>query len=104
MRRILRPDARTVAALAALAAVAALAVLLVWRPATILMVGLALLCVVLAAITGTAVAAAREQGGRTETGEATPGQLESLPADLDADTLDALDSAAVRAQLGLSDR
>ncbi|TDB73360.1 hypothetical protein [Micromonospora sp. KC723] len=104
MRRILRPDARTVAVLASLAAVAALVVLLAWRPAGILLVGLALLCVVLATITGTAMSAVRERRGRTEADEVPSGQPETLPAGLDADTLDALDSTAVRARLGLSDR
>ncbi|TDB77761.1 hypothetical protein [Micromonospora sp. KC721] len=104
MRRILRPDARVVALLASLAAVATLAALVVWHPANLLMVGLALLCVVLTTITGTAVAAARERTDRSSTGEAPSDQPDVLPAGLDADTLDALDSAAVRAQLGLNDR
>ncbi|MEV4491715.1 hypothetical protein AB0K04_16530 [Micromonospora coxensis] len=105
MGRILRPDARTVAVLAALAALAALVVLLSWHPAGILTVALALLVVLLATVTGTAVAALRDRDARAEHGEAPAGQPDALLAGIDADTLDALDSAAVRARLGgVSDR
>lgn len=84
------------AAVASLAAVAVLVTLLVRHPANILTVGLALLCVLLATVAGTAVAALREPS--------TPGVTPPGPPDvglpvLDADTLDALDGAAVRAKL-----
>ncbi|TWG22904.1 hypothetical protein FHX75_121448 [Micromonospora palomenae] len=84
------------AAVASLAAVAVLVTLLVRHPANILTVGLALLCVLLATVAGTAVAALREQ---PSTGATPPGPPDAGPPVLDADTLDALDSAAVRAKL-----
>ncbi|MGC5017555.1 hypothetical protein [Micromonospora sp. DT47] len=99
MGRILRPDARTVAVVASLAAVAVLVVLVVWHPVGILTVGLALLCVLLATVAGTAVAALRQRDDR-EVATASPGQPDAGPPGLDADTLDALDSGAVRARLG----
>ncbi|MFJ6196113.1 hypothetical protein [Micromonospora sp. NPDC092111] len=99
MRKILRPDARTVAVVAALAAGAVLLALAVHHPAGILTVGLALLGLLFATVAGTAVAALRERGGREEpAGSAPPGQPDAEPF-LDADTLDALDSAAVLARL-----
>ncbi|MEU4715278.1 hypothetical protein AB0F73_16685 [Micromonospora purpureochromogenes] len=97
MGRILRPDPRAVAAVASLAAVAVLVTLLARHPANILTVGLALLCVLLATVAGTAVAALRERPSTT--GVAPPGPPDAGPPVLDADTLDALDSAAVRAKL-----
>lgn len=97
MGRILRPDPRIVAAVASLATVAVLVVLVVWHPAGIPTVGLALLCVVLATTAGTAVAALRQRDHREE--DAALGQPDAALPGLDADTLDALDSAAVRARL-----
>ncbi|RKN42758.1 hypothetical protein [Micromonospora endolithica] len=87
----LRPDARKLAAVAALAAVALLVTLLVWRPGDLLGVGLALVVVLLAAVAGVAVAAARDRAGE----EPPPG---TAPADsgglhgIDADTLETLDN------------
>lgn len=86
-------------AVASLAAGGALAVLLVRRPAGILTVGLALLCVLLATVAGTAVAALRERGGPATSGATPPGLPDAGAPVLDADTLDALDSAAVRTRL-----
>jgi hypothetical protein len=98
-----KPDARAKAGLASLAAVAALVILLVWRPAGLLSVALALCCVLLGVIAGVAVTAAREVGGNNpaDGGPATDGY------ELDADTLDALDAREVRESrrvTGLSDR
>ncbi|WP_431919915.1 hypothetical protein [Micromonospora wenchangensis] len=99
MRRFLKPDARTVAVVAALATGAVGLVLVFRHPAGIMTVGLALLGVLFATVTGTALAALRERDDR-ETPAVTPppGQLEP-GSFLDADTLDALDSAAVLSRL-----
>ncbi|MEH0822974.1 MULTISPECIES: hypothetical protein [unclassified Micromonospora] len=99
MRRFLRPDPRVVAALASLAAVGVLVVLLVRHPPGILTVGLALLCVLLTTVAGTAVAALRERDGPSSSGATPPGLPDADAPVLDADTLDALDSAAVRTRL-----
>ncbi|MCW3841099.1 hypothetical protein ONA70_13405 [Micromonospora yasonensis] len=119
-----KPGARVKAVLAAVAAVAALVALLAWHPAGVLSVALALLCVVLAMITGVAVSAARQAGDdppaeqRPDGYEVDTDPLESFdprtPPDprrggheLDADTLDALDPREVRENrrvTGLSDR
>jgi hypothetical protein len=92
-----KPDARVKAVVASLATVAALVTLVVWRPAGILSVVLALLCVLLGMITGVAVTAAR-QAPRQARGDGTP--TEDWPAPggyaVDADTLEALDPRAVR--------
>lgn len=86
--------ARVQAVVASLAAVAALVALVVWRPPGILSVVLALACVLLGMIAGVAVASAREARPGTPT--------EEWPAPagygVDADTLEALDPRAVRAQ------
>ncbi|MFE9692015.1 hypothetical protein [Micromonospora sp. NPDC005806] len=99
-----KPDARVTAAVASLAAVAALVTLLVWRPAGILSVALALLCVLLGVIAGVTVSALRQSGA-----DAAP--AEELPTPgaggVDADTLEALDPRQIREQRtpnGLSDR
>ncbi|MFR9777432.1 hypothetical protein ACL02O_15415 [Micromonospora sp. MS34] len=64
-----------------------LATLLAWRPAGVVAVALALLCVVLGMIAGVAVAAARQSDGDTPA-EGHPG---SAGYELDADTLESLD-------------
>ncbi|SCG58776.1 hypothetical protein GA0070614_2957 [Micromonospora coxensis] len=93
------------AVLAALAALTALVVLLSWHPAGILTVALALLVVLLGTVTGTAVAALRDRDARSEHGAAPTNQPDALLGGIDADTLDALDSEAVRSRLGgVSDR
>ncbi|WP_432901250.1 hypothetical protein ACQP1S_30005 [Micromonospora matsumotoense] len=99
MSRILKPDARTVAVVAALATGAVLVVLVFRHPAGILTVGLALLGVLFATVTGTALAALRERdSGEAPAAAPHPGQLQP-GSFLDADTLDALDSAAVLSRL-----
>ncbi|MGK5443760.1 hypothetical protein ACSNN7_18330 [Micromonospora sp. URMC 105] len=99
MARFLRPGPRVVAAVASLAAVGVLVVLLVRHPAGILTVGLALLCVLLTTVAGTAVAALREGAGPLASDAVPPGLPDAGAPVLDADTLDALDSAAVRTRL-----
>lgn len=98
-----KPGARVQAAVASLAAVAALLALVVWRPAGILSVVLALACVLLGMIAGVAVAAARQAHPDA------PAEEWTVPAGyaVDADTLEALDPRAIREQRtvdGLSDR
>ncbi|MEH0938265.1 hypothetical protein [Micromonospora psammae] len=100
MGRILRPDARTVAVVASLAAIAVLVVLVVGDSSGVLPVVLALLAVLLATIAGTAVSAMRDRNGRQEDDNAGAGQPDLGTSVLDADTLDALDSAAVRSRPG----
>ncbi|QDY10987.1 hypothetical protein FJK98_30725 [Micromonospora sp. HM134] len=95
MRRFLRPDARTVAVAAALATGAVVVVLVFRHPAGIMTVGLALLGVLFATVTGTALAALRERDDREPPVGATAPGLPEAGSFLDADTLDALDSAAV---------
>ncbi|MFE9654022.1 hypothetical protein [Micromonospora sp. NPDC006431] len=103
-----KPDARVKALVASLAAVAALVTLVVWRPAGIRSVILALLCVVLGMIAGVAVAAAR-QAPRQAHGDGAPTEDSPAPGGhpVDADTLEALDPREVREHRtvnGLSDR
>lgn len=87
------------AVVGALATGAVLATLAFRHPAGILTVGLALLGVLFATVTGTALAALRERDDGQQPSGATPtGQPES-GSFLDADTLDALDSAAVLSRL-----
>jgi hypothetical protein len=84
-----------VAVVAALATAAVVVVLVFRHPAGIVTVGLALLGVLFATVTGTALAALRERDDR-ETPAVTPPPRQLEPGSfLDADTLDALDSAAV---------
>ncbi|MGQ5259204.1 hypothetical protein ACTWLT_00455 [Micromonospora sp. ZYX-F-536] len=93
MSRLSRPDARVVAAVAALGALALLVMLVVWRRQDLLGVVLALLCVLLAMVTGVAVSAARQGHDPEPTDRpAAAGPPELMPYGLDADTLDALDS------------
>ncbi|MFI9642886.1 hypothetical protein ACIG87_22965 [Micromonospora sp. NPDC051925] len=99
MRRILRPDTRTVAVVAALATGAVLVALAFRHPAGILTVGLALLGVIFATVTGTALTALRDRDDGEEPAGATPPGQPSLGSFLDADTLEALDSAAVLSRL-----
>ncbi|MFI6261308.1 hypothetical protein [Micromonospora sp. NPDC051006] len=87
-----RPDARTVAAVAALAALALLVTLVVWRRQDLLGVGLALLFVLLATISGVSVAAARQADEPAAERAPAPGHHLVDPLAVDADTLDALDS------------
>ncbi|MFF5174123.1 hypothetical protein ACFY3U_15955 [Micromonospora sp. NPDC000089] len=94
MGRIGGPAAGPVAAVAALGAAGVVVLLAVWHPPGLPTVALALLGVLLAVVAGTAVTALRQRGGGAERG-ATP--AEAGPAGVDADTLEALDSAAVRA-------
>jgi CHASE2 domain-containing sensor protein len=100
--RFLKPDARTVAVAASMAAVALLVTLIVWRRHGILPVVLALLCVLLAMIAGTAVAAVRQGDDRQPAGPPAAPSLVGLH-DVDADTLEALDSRAVRDRRRTSD-
>ncbi|MEU3453100.1 hypothetical protein ABZ671_05795 [Micromonospora sp. NPDC006766] len=104
MSSLPKPDARMKAAVASLAAVAVLVTLVAWRPEGILSVLLALVCVLLGMVAGVLVAAARQ----ARVGE-TPGEDWPAPGGhgVDADTLDAIDSRAVRqrrAAHGLNDR
>ncbi|MFG2055331.1 hypothetical protein ACGFI9_15030 [Micromonospora sp. NPDC048930] len=121
-----RPEARVRAVLASLAAATVLVALLVWRPAGILSVALALLCVLLGMIAGVAVSAARQADGDTTPAAWPPPDGYEMDADtlesfdpqvlrdprtaaheVDADTLDALDPREVqesRRVTGLSDR
>ncbi len=97
VRSFPKPDARAKAVVASLATVAAVVTLAVWRPPGILSVVLALVCVLLAMITGVTITAARQPGG---TGGPTP-QAETWPVPhqgygVDADTLEAIDPRAVR--------
>ncbi|MET8837268.1 hypothetical protein ABZV78_25590 [Micromonospora sp. NPDC004540] len=89
-----KPDARVKAVVASLAAVAALATLVVWRPAGILSVVLALICVLLGMVAGVTVTAARQAPPRAD----TPTEEWPVPAGygVDADTLEAIDPRAVR--------
>ncbi|KKK06127.1 hypothetical protein [Micromonospora sp. HK10] len=92
MRSFPKPDARARAAVASLAAVAALVTLLVWRPAGIVSVALALLCVLLVMVAGVAISAHRQGGGVAPAEEwPAPGSY-----GVDADTLEGLDPQAVR--------
>lgn len=97
MRLFPKSVARVKAVAASLAAVAALVALLVWRPEGILSVILALCCVLLGMIAGVTVAAAR-QAHDVEPPAASPPSGQRAPggSGVDADTLDALDSRAVR--------
>ncbi|MCW3813163.1 hypothetical protein ONA91_01645 [Micromonospora sp. DR5-3] len=92
-----KPDARVKAVVASLATVAALVTLVVWRPAGILSVVLALICVLLGMVAGVTVTAAR-QAPRQPRGD-TPSEDWPVPGGygVDADTLEALDPRAVRA-------
>ncbi|MGC3863361.1 hypothetical protein ACPSM1_24600 [Micromonospora chersina] len=89
-----KPDARVKAAVASLAAVAALVTLVVWRPAGILSVVLALICVLLGMVAGVTVTAARQAPPRAD----APAEEWPAPAGygVDADTLEAIDPRAVR--------
>ncbi|MEU4478107.1 hypothetical protein AB0F68_08630 [Micromonospora sp. NPDC023966] len=89
-----KPDARVKAVLASLAAVAALATLVVWRPAGILSVVLALVCVLLGMVAGVTVTAARQAPRSAD----APTEDWPSPAahGVDADTLEAIDPRAVR--------
>ncbi|WMF04619.1 hypothetical protein [Micromonospora robiginosa] len=78
-----------------MATLVALVTLAAWRPAGILSVVLALVCVVLGMIAGVTVTSARQSGG------AEPPRAEDWPASdpsfgVDADTLQAIDPRAVR--------
>lgn len=81
-----------------MATVAAVVSLAVWRPPGILSVVLALVCVLLAMITGVTITAARQPGA---TGRSAP-QTDNWPVvphqgyGVDADTLEAIDPRAVR--------
>ncbi|SCG76265.1 hypothetical protein GA0070623_4103 [Micromonospora rifamycinica] len=87
------------ATVGALATGVVLVVLAFRHPAGILTVGLALLGVVFATVTGTALAALRERDpGEAPVAVPVPGQL-AAGSFLDADTLDALDTAAVLSRL-----
>jgi hypothetical protein len=88
-----------VATVGALATGAVLVALAFRHPAGILTVGLALLGVLFATVTGTALAALRERDhGEAPPAAPAPGPL-AAGSFLDADTLDALDSAAVLSRL-----
>lgn len=99
MRRITGPDARTVALMAALASMGLLVVLIGWPRQDLLGVAMALGCVLLATISGVAVAAERQRD------EAEAVQRVPVPVPefgglhgIDADTLETLgDREAVRA-------
>ncbi|SBT49101.1 hypothetical protein [Micromonospora auratinigra] len=87
-----KSDARVKAAVAAVAAVAVLVTLVLWRPAGLLSVALALLCVLLGVIAGVTASAARQAAD-----EAPAPSWPTPPAyDLDAETLGGLDPRAVR--------
>jgi hypothetical protein len=86
-----------VAVAASLAAFALLVALIWWRPRSFLAVLLALLCVLLVMIAGVSVTEARqrreEARERAAAGPAElPAQRAGGPGDVDADTLEALDS------------
>ncbi|MFE9954968.1 hypothetical protein [Micromonospora sp. NPDC005299] len=89
-----KPDARVKAVVASVATVAALVTLVVWRPAGILSVVLALACVLLGMIAGVTVTAARQAPPRAD----APTDEWPVPTayGLDADTLEAIDPRAVR--------
>ncbi|MDG4815886.1 hypothetical protein O7628_10245 [Micromonospora sp. WMMD956] len=102
MTRILRPDVPVVAVAASLAAVALLVALVWWQPRSIVAVVLALLCVLFVMIAGVSVTEgrhrreeARERGG--DEPAQWPGQPAARLSDVDADTLEALDSRDLRA-------
>ncbi|WBB66003.1 hypothetical protein [Micromonospora sp. WMMD812] len=93
MKRLTRPDARTLAVVAALAALALLVTLVVSRRHDFLGVLMALICVLLATIAGVSVAAARQADEPVAAERsAAPGPPLDDPLAVDADTLDALDS------------
>ncbi|WP_320067730.1 hypothetical protein [Micromonospora sp. RTGN7] len=99
MTRFPRPDARAAAAAASVAALALLVTLLWWRPRGILAVVLALLCVLLVMIAGVAVTEVRQR--REEARERSvdgptewPAQRVAGLGNVDADTLEAMDSRA----------
>ncbi|MEU1809257.1 hypothetical protein [Micromonospora aurantiaca (nom. illeg.)] len=97
MRSFPKPDARANAVVASLATVAAVVTLAVWRPPGILSVVLALVCVLLAMITGVAITAARQPGGTV--GPAPQAETWPVPHQgygVDADTLETLDPRVVR--------
>ncbi|MEU0155763.1 hypothetical protein [Micromonospora fulviviridis] len=89
-----KPDTRVKAVVASLAAVAALVTLVVWRPAGILSVVLALICVLLGMVAGVTVTAARQAPPHAD----APAEQWAAPAGygVDADTLEAIDPRAVR--------
>lgn len=94
--RVRRPDARVVALVAGTGAAALLTTLLVLRRQDLLAVVLALLCVLLAAVCGVAVAAVRDVR------DVPSIPLSPQPGDglhgIDADTLESIDNReAVRA-------
>jgi hypothetical protein len=91
-----KPDARVKAVVASVAAVATLVTLVVWHPAGILSVVLALVCVLLGMIAGVTVTAARQAPPRAD---ASPDEWPAPTAyGVDADTLEAIDPRAVRQQ------
>lgn len=108
MRLFPKSAARVKAVVASLAAVAALVALVIWRPEGILAVILALCCVLLGMIAGVAVSAARHAHHVEPPATwAPPGQPAPGGHGVDADTLEALDSRAVRESRtanGVSDR
>ncbi|WP_200210193.1 hypothetical protein [Micromonospora coerulea] len=96
MRLFPKPDPRVNAVAASLAAAAPLVMLVIWRPEGVVAVLLALLCVLLGMVAGVAVTAARQSGGTPAPAARPPAQPVPAGYGVDADTLEALDSRAVR--------